>query len=341
MRNGRTPRYLVIPLIFGLMLPAALAQSNDSNDQNSQQGESMETLRVDVNLVNLFFNVKDKKGALIPDLTKDAFNVIEDGKPQTIKYFSAEANQPLTLGLLVDTSPSQMNVLGMEQQAAAEFVREILRDKDLSFLISFDVDVDLDHDFTSSPRDLRSALNELRVHGGGPVGGPPGLGGGPLPAPANPKGTLLYDAVFLAADEKLKNEVGRKAMIIFTDGQDQGSRTDIKEAIEAAQKADTICYVLLVYDPSFYREHDLYYGGTGPMKKLVEQTGGRLIEVGDNQEKLRKAFAQISSELRTQYNIGYTPTNQKKDGSFREVEIKAKDKDYKIQARKGYYAPSK
>ena len=341
MRLVRPPKYLAILLLWSLLLPLLAAQSGDSSAQNSRQGEPLETLRVDVNVVNVFFNVKNKKGLLISDLTRDAFVITEDEKPQTIKYFSAEANQPLTLGLLIDTSPSQMRVLGMEQQVAAEFIRQILREKDLAFLINFDVSVDLQQDFTSNARDLRRSLDELRVRSGGPSGGPPGIGGGPLPPSGNPKGTLLYDAVFLAADEKLKTEVGRKAMIIFTDGQDQGSRTTIKEAIEAAQKSDAMCYVLIVADPEFYGQGGGYYGGTGPMKKLAEQTGGRLIEVGDDQEKLRKAFDQISNELRTQYNIGYTPTNQKKDGVFREVEIKTKDKNYKVQARAGYYAPSK
>jgi len=138
----------------------------------------------------------------------------------------------------------------------------------------------------------------------------------------------------LAADEKLKNEVGRKAMIVFTDGEDEGSRLRIRDAIEAAQKADTMCYVILIADRGGW-----YQGfGLGDMKKLAEETGGRVIDVGNNQQKLRAAFDQIQQELRSQYNIGYTPTNMKLDGSYRKIQIKTKNNDYKVQARQGYYA---
>ena len=167
-------------------------------------------------------------------------------------------------------------------------------------------------------------------------GGPPGLGGGPVPT--TPRGTLLYDAIYLGADEKLKNEVGRKAMIIFTDGEDQGSRLRIQDAIEAAQKADTICYVILIADRGFYGGFG--YSGDSEMHKLAEATGGRLIEVGNKQDKLKAAFDQIQNELRSQYNIGYSPTNNKLDGTYRKIQIKTKG-DYKVQARQGYYAIAK
>ncbi|MGA7459581.1 MAG: VWA domain-containing protein, partial [Candidatus Korobacteraceae bacterium] len=255
-----------------------------------------------------------------------------DGKPQTVKYFSAESNQPLTLGIMIDTSASQTRVLDIEQEACTQFLKAVLRDKDLAFVINFDVDVDLDQDFTNNVRDLAHALNKMQINAG-MGGGPPGLGGGPIPT--TPRGTLLYDAIYLGADEKLKNEVGRKAMIIFTDGEDQGSRLRIQDAIEAAQKADAICYVILIADRGFYGGFG--YSGDSEMHKLAEATGGRVIEVGNKQDKLKAAFDQIQNELRSQYNIGYTPTNNKLDGSYRKLQIKAKG-DYKIQARQGYYA---
>ncbi len=300
--------------------------------------ESLQTFKAQVNVVNLFFNVKDKHGMLIPNLTKNDFQVFEDGQPQTIKYFSAESNQPLTLGILIDTSPSQMHVLPIEQQSCTEFLHNVLRPKDLAFLINFDSDIDLDQDFTSNPSQLAHALDKLEINGGASGGGLPGLGGGPVPN-AHPRSTALYDAVFLAADEKLKNEVGRKAMIVFTDGEDEGSRVRIKEAIEAAQKSDSICYVILIADRGFYG--GMGYSGDVSMKKLAEETGGRVIEVGNKQEKLKQAFDQIQNELRSQYNIGYTPSNNKLDGSYRKVQIKANGDGLKIQARQGYYAMAK
>jgi VWFA-related protein len=299
------------------------------------QGQSMETLKVNVNVVNLFFNVKDKHGLLIPSLKKDDFEVIEDGRPQTIKYFSAETNQPLTLGILIDSSVSQERVLPMEKEVGAAFLSNVLRNKDEAFVISFDVNVDLLQDFTNSPRLLRTALDTAKINGGGGCGGVPGLGGGPVPC-SKPKGTLLYDAVFLASHDKLATEVGRKAMIVLTDGEDQGSDTSIAQAVEAAQKADAMCYVLLIADRGFYGA--MGYSGDSAMKKLTQETGGRMIEVGNKMEKLRQAFDQIANELRSQYNIGYTPSDNKLDGTFRKVQIKTRENNYKVQARTGYYA---
>jgi VWFA-related protein len=303
------------------------------DQQQPADQEPVQTFKAEVNVVNLFFNVKDKHGLLIPNLTKDDFQVLEDGKPQTIKYFSAESNQPLTLGIMIDTSASQTRVLTIEQESCAEFLRQVLRQKDLAFVINFDTDVNLDQDFTSNVRDLTRALKKMQINAG-MGGGPPGLGGGPIPT--TPRGTLLYDAIYLAADEKLKNEVGRKAMIIFTDGEDQGSRLRIRDAIEAAQKADAICYVILIADRGFYGGFG--YSGDFEMKKLAEQTGGRVIEVGNKQDKLHDAFEQIQKELRSQYNIGYSPTNNKQDGTYRKIQIHPKNGDYKVQARQGYYA---
>jgi VWFA-related protein len=322
---------LVLPLAAGLSAPIAAAQ----NDQD----QSVETLKVNVDVVQIFFNVKDKKGALVPSLTKDDFEISEDGKPQTIKYFAAESDLPLTLGILIDSSGSQERVLPMEKEVGGAFLKEILRDKDLAFVISFDVSVDLLQDFTNSVRDLRAGLERARINTGGPNTGIPGIGGGPVPTSGVPRGTLLYDAVYLAAHDELSHEVGRKAMIILTDGEDQGSRLKIGEAIEAAQKADAICYVLLIADRGFYGFGG--YSGDREMKKLAEETGGRVIDVGNKLDKLRDAFNQISRELRSQYSIGYTPTNSKRDGTFRKVEIRTKQ-GLKVQARTGYYAmPSK
>jgi VWFA-related protein len=310
----------------------------DQNRQDQDQDQSAATLKVNVNVVQLFFNVKDKRGALIPSLTKNDFQILEDGKPQTIKYFAAESNLPLTLGILIDSSGSQARVLEMEKQVGGEFLSQILRDKDLAFVLSFDIDADLLQDFTSSVHSLKAALNQARINtGGGGGGGIPGLGGGTIPTPGGPKGTVLYDAVYLASHDELSQQVGRKAMILLTDGQDEGSQLKIKDAIEAAQKSDSIVYVLLCADRGFYGGFG-GYSGEGEMKKLTQETGGRVIDVGNKYEKLKEGFDQIANELRSQYNIGYTPTNAVLDGTFRKIEIRATNKDYKIQSRAGYYA---
>jgi VWFA-related protein len=321
--------------------PAANGQqltlsSRQKRGPSEDQDPSVETLRVNVNVVQLFFNVKDKRGALIPNLTKDHFEILEDGKPQTIKYFAAESNLPLTLGILIDSSASQTRVLRMEKQVGGEFLSEILRDQDLAFVLRFDGNVDLLQDFTNSVQDLQTALNSTRIDTGGT--GTPGLGGGTVPV-GTPRGTLLYDAVYLASNDELSQQVGRKAMILLTDGEDQGSQLTIKEAIAAAQKSDTIVYVLLCADRNFYGSGE--YSGKSKMKKLTQETGGRLIEVGNRVDKLKDAFNQIAKELRNQYNIGYAPTTAALDGTFRKIEIHDKIKDYKIQARTGYYTGSK
>jgi len=308
--------------------------SNAPQDSSQDQDQSIETLKVRVNVVQLFYNVKDKKGALIPNQTKDDFELFEDGKPQTIKYFTAESNLPLTLGILIDSSGSQMRVLEMEKEVGGAFLNDILREKDEAFVIDFDVNVDLLQDFTNDVRRLKAALNKAKINTGGGGGPLPGLGGGPIPT-SNPRGTLLYDAVYLAAHDELAHEVGRKAMILLTDGEDQGSQLKIKDAIEAAQKSDSICYVLLIADRGFYG--GIGYSGDSEMKKLAGETGGRVIEVGNKMDKLKEAFDQIARELRSQYNIGYTPFNSKLDGTFRKVEIRSKQ-GYKIQSRSGYYA---
>jgi len=319
--------------------PAANGQqltppSRQKQTPSEDQDHSVETLKVNVNVVQLFFNVKDKRGALIPNLTKDDFEILEDGKPQTIKYFAAESNLPLTLGILIDSSASQTRVLRMEKQVGGEFLSEILRDQDLAFVLRFDVNVDLLQDFTNSVHALQTALNNTRIDTGvGGGTGTPSIGGG------TPRGTLLYDAVYLASNDELSQQVGRKAMILLTDGEDQGSQLTIKEAIEAAQKSDTIVYVLLCADRNFYGSGE--YSGKSKMKKLTQETGGRLIEVGNKLDKLKDAFNQIAKELRNQYNVGYAPTTSALDGTFRKIEIHDKIKDYKIQARTGYYAGSK
>jgi len=328
-------RILPIIVVSVLFLTEGTLNSYSQSEPAPTQGdrEPSETLKVNVNIVQLFFNVKDKKGGLIPGLTKEQFQVLEDGKPQTIKYFAAESNLPLTLGILLDTSPSQKMVLDMEKEVGGQFLDQILHEKDLAFVIGFDADIDLLQDFTNSTHTLKKAMNGARVGMGGanPLGND-----GPVPTMARACCTMLYDAVYLAAHDQLAQQVGRKAMILLTDGEDEGSKLKVQDAIEAAQKSDSICYVLLIADRGAWQG----FGG-GEMNKLAKETGGRVIEVGNKFDKLKEAFNQIANELRSQYNLGYVPSNDKLDGTFRKVQIQANNKDYKIQARSGYYAVPK
>jgi VWFA-related protein len=299
---------------------------------------SVATFKVNVNLVDIFFTVKDKNGQLVPHLTKGDCTVLEDKAPQTLKSFVAETSQPLTLGILLDTSGSQERVLRLEQDAGSQFLDRVLRQKDEAFLISFDVNVDLLQDFTNSAHELAHAMNKAEINtAGGNGGGIPGLGGGTVPTPGGPKGTLLYDAINLASNEKLNQETGRKAMIILTDGEDEGSRTKIGEAIAAANRNNVIVYVILCADRAMYWNSGMGYYGYSAAKRIAEETGGRVIDVGNNGQKLQAAFAQIEDELRTQYVASYTPSNDKLDGSFRHIAVQCGD-GMKVQVRKGYYA---
>ena len=321
---------------------AQLAPSPDeapvSNAPAPPEEESVATFKVNVNLVDVFFTVKGKDGSLVPHLTKDDCTITEDKEPQKLKSFVAETQQPITLGILLDTSGSQQRVLPLEQDVGSQFLQRVLRQKDEAFLISFDVDVDLMQDFTNSARLLTRAMNkaEINTAGGNGAAGIPGAGGGTVPTIGDPKGTVLYDAVYLASNEKLSQESGRKAMILLTDGEDEGSSHKIGEAIAAAQRSNVLVYVILIADRGFYGGFG--YSGFSAMSKLTQETGGRLIDVGNNGKKLEAAFQQIEDELRTQYLASYTPSNTKLDGSFRKLGVECRGDGMKVQVRKGYYA---
>jgi VWFA-related protein len=290
-----------------------------------------ETLKVNVNLVNLFFSVRDKNG-YITNLHKDDCNIYEDNVLQKTKNFTQEKNLPLTIGILLDTSGSQINVLPLEQQSGAEFLKDVLTPKDEAFLISFDINVNLLADYTNSAREIRRAMDSATIN--------TGAGTGSVTGNSTPRGTLLYDAVFLAAHDKLHTEAGRKILILLTDGGDQGSQETLKSATEAAQKANAIVYVILLADRQFYGGGfgiNLADSGAADMQRLAKDTGGRVINVGNNGKRLEAAFDEIQEELRTQYLASYTPTNLKMDGGFRKLEVTC-GKDQKVQARKGYYA---
>ena len=304
----------------------------------SPEEESVATVKLQVNLVDMFFTVKDKQGGLVPHLTQNDCTVYDDKEPQKLKSFVAEAHLPLTLGILLDTSGSQYRVLPLEQDVGSHFLERTLQKKDEAFLISFDANVDLLQDYTNSAKLLSQALSkaEINTAGGNGAAGIPGAGGGTIPTVGDPKGTLLYDAVFLASKEKMSQESGRKAMILLTDGEDQGSIHKIQEAIAAAQNSNVMVYTILIADRGFYGGFG--YSGFSAMKKLTEETGGRLIDVGNKGKKLEAAFQQIEDELRTQYVASYTPSNTKLDGTFHHVTVQCRGDGLKVQVRKGYFA---
>jgi len=285
------------------------------------------TIKVDVDIVNVLCSVRDRRGAFVTNLEKSQFTILENGKQQELRYFSKESDLPLTIGLLVDVSKSQENLIEIEKHAASQFFGKVLRNKDMAFLISFGAEAELLQDLTNSSSLLRKGLDGLRINA-------PAVGIHPTTIPQKIRGTILYDAVYLAAKEKLQREVGRKVIVLITDGMDYGSRLSLDAALESAQKSDAIIYSIHYVDPRAY-------GGMGgysdsALKRLSEDTGGRVFRV-DRRNSLDYIFEQIQDEMRSQFALGYVP-NTPRDGSFRKVEIRTNQKDLKVQARKGYYA---
>ena len=316
-----------------------------------------------VAVVNVLATVRDKNGKIIHDLVQDDFTLQEDGRNQSIRYFSQQSDVPLTLGLLIDTSGSQARVLDRERNASLEFVKHVLReDKDKTFVIHFDHQVELLQDLTSSRKELEAALKEVDGEhpqlnrrspgGGGRQGrgqGRGGFGGG----------TALYDSLFLAGDEILKKQQGRKAVILLSHGVDNGSKTSLTSAIETSQRADMLVYSIRFADNS--ERSPVGFSGPGlgrggrrggrfpqpqtqrrePVdgKKILErisqETGGAYFDVS-NKMPLDKIYDQIEEELRNQYNIGYTP--DKPGGGYHKVLVSVKRKNLTVRARDGYYS---
>jgi VWFA-related protein len=318
-------------VVLGTLLVCGLAAQQPQKPQKPEE-EPLPSITVDVNVVNLLFSVRDKKGALISNLGRDDFQVLEEGRKQELKTFTKETDLPLTIGLLVDVSRSQENLMDIERRAASQFFSQVLRKKDMAFLISFGSEAELLQDYTNSSRLLQDGLRQLRLSAD-----VSGIHPGPVPTASRPRGTILYDAVYLAANEKLKGEVGRKVIVIISDGGDQGSRMTREQAIESAQRADAIIYSVYYVDPMFGRMFG-YSGDEGALRRLSEETGGHVSHV-DRKHTLEDIFNQIQDEMRSQYAVSYTPANSARDGAFRRIEVRPSNKDLKVQARKGYYAP--
>ena len=337
----------------------------------SQQGPP---ITLDVNAVNLLVTVRDKHGDIVRNLTKDDFALEQDGKPQTITYFAKESDLPLTLGLLVDTSMSQRRVLDQERAASRTFLEQVLRvDKDKAFVIQFDREVTLLQDLTSSRQKLQAAIDQIAApqfsqgsssgSGGGSSGGSGGGGGGRGSHGRGGGGTLLYDVVFLASDELMKKQPGRKAVVILTDGVDHGSKETLAEAIATAQRADTLVYCILFADKEGYgngggfggphmgggmggrggrgggyppRTEESHPDGKKVLKQMSEASGGRFFEVS-KKEPIDKIYDAIDEELRYQYSLGYTPVKADTPVGYHKLHLAVKQKDAIVQTRDGFY----
>lgn len=309
---------LTAALASAAFVPIWTVPAPAQDPQQSDQG-----IRVQVALVNLFATVRDKKTKrIVGDLTQDDFKISEDNKDQKISFFSKDSTLPITLGLLIDTSGSEQYTLGEEQEAASRFLNTVLRKNDLAMIMSFDSNADLLADFTDDRGTLNRAIQRARINapvGSGPISG-------------DPPGTIFYDAVYLACHDKLSDEAGRKALIVLTDAYDEGSMLHVQDAIEAAQRTDTVIHILLIGDPRDFHVDE------NAAKKLTDETGGRTIVV-DSEKKLETAFEQISEELRSQYTLGYYSSNPARDGSYRKIKVETTQKDLDVLTRRGYYAP--
>jgi VWFA-related protein len=322
------------------------------------------TISVNVKVVNVLATVRNKQGEIVRNLTKDDFALEEDDRPQTIGYFARETDLPLTLGLLVDTSMSQRRVLEQERSASSTFLDQVLRvNKDMAFVIHFDREVELLQDLTSSRQKLESALGSLQTPQPTQEGGsnsPGSYPGSRRRAGGGGGGTLLYDAVYLASNELMKKQQGRKALIVLSDGVDHGSKETLASAVEAAQRADTLVYSILFADEQGYGSGGGFGGrGMGGMgrhgggrggypqqmrpdgkkilKRISEETGARLFEVSKKQP-IEQIYDRIQEELRNQYSLGYTPDRADAGAGYRKIRLMTKQKDLTVQARDGYYA---
>ena len=289
------------------------------------QDQDEPTFSTEVKVVNVLATVRGKRGEIIRGLMKDDFVLAENKRPEVIRYFSQDTDLPLTLGLLIDTSLSQSKVIDAERGASFRFLDEVLREKiDQVFILQFDFALSVRAELTSSHRRLEQALadvdtptrSELELQRGG--------------------GTLLYDAVVMAANKIMLNQQNRKAIIVMTDGVDTGSEADLPAAIEAAQKADTLIYSILFSDEG-------YYGGFGGpngkrvLMRMSQETGGGFFEVS-KKLSIDQVFDLIQAELRSQYNLGYVSDVPVRVSEFRSIQLATRQKGLIVQARDRYWA---
>ena len=286
-----------------------------------QDAAALSTIRVDVNVINVVCTVRNLVGSYVTDLDKRNFTLIEDGKPQTIRYFARDADTPITVALLLDLSNSVTHVLDAEKIAASRFTIEVLRPTDRALLVGFSHTIAVLQDSTSSVKSLLAALKSAQ----------------PFPDQLPPVydshgGTLLYEAVQRVCAERLAGVAGRKALVIVSDGVDNGSRVSALDAMRAAQQSDTIIYG--IHYASIPSESS---DGETALERLSEPTGGRSFHVLRT-GMLESIFSAITEDMRSQYSLGYVSDNRTRDGHFRKLKLKVNRAGLKVQARQGYYA---
>jgi VWFA-related protein len=290
------------------------------------RAQDQPTFTTEVKVVNVLATVRNKTGTLVGNLEKDDFALAEDGRPQTIKYFQHESNLPLILGLMVDTSGSQVKVLDQERAASLRFLDRVFRDHiDRAFIMQFDTSVQLRQPLTGSIKSLDDAMayvdsetmRQLRMQGGG--------------------GTLLYDAVVRASNEIMSKQAGRKALIVLSDGVDFGSDASVNDSVEAAQRADTLIYSILYSDPGAYGLFGADHDGKKVLQRMCDDSGGSFFEVS-KKLPIDNIFAMLEEELRNQYSIGYVSDRPVTLSEFRTIQLTTRQKGLQVQARKRYWA---
>ena len=276
---------------------------------------SQEPVRVKVNLVNVSFSVRDSRGALVENLNKDDFEVVEDAVPQKIAFFSRSSDVPLTLGLIVDASGSQDHFSKQHKHDLEVFLQDVLGPKDRAFMLCFGNHLRLVSDFTQSSAQILDGLNRYQ-HDGGHF---PELG----PKESRDLGTAFYDSIFYSVAEKLANENGRRALLIFSDGEDNSSSHDMMTAIETAQ-----------------REHGKLTArnkyGISVMDRIAKETGGTAFDAEDIDP--HTYFHRIGEELRSSYDLAYYPRSPVKDDSFRKIVIRPKQDGLRVRSKTGYFS---
>jgi VWFA-related protein len=294
-----------------------LGTAGQQPSKSDDQEEKLTTIVKLVDEVNVVFNVTDKRGKFVNDLKKDDFRVLDDGKPPiAIRSFRSETNLPLRVGLLVDASNSIRDRFKFEQDAAIEFLNQIIRQKyDQAFVIGFDTTPEVTQEFTDNTEALSKGVRMLRPGGG----------------------TAMYDAIYYACrDEIMAKDKGnlatRRAIILLSDGDDNQSRVSREEAIEMAQKAEVIIYTISTNTSGQKLKGDKV------LEHFAEETGGRAFFPFKIQD-VSDAFSQIQDELRSQYALSYKPADLQPNGKYHTIQILADNKKYKVRARKGYYAP--